>query len=153
MPIRFWTSLVRDLVVTKWWGEVTLDEFRVTFGLYLNDANYRPGRTELTDFTGVTAFDADFQSIWSALNMVNDQVPGRKVRTRTLLVAPGDMIFAHTRVYQTLAENAGGISVEIYRSEADALAALDLDFATLDDLMGAGGFLPHTPATRQSKRS
>jgi hypothetical protein len=33
----------------------------------------------LSDFTNVTDFDADFPSIWSALTMVNNQVPGQKV--------------------------------------------------------------------------
>jgi hypothetical protein len=47
VPIQFWTSVERDLVVTKWWGDVTLDDFRDTFGMYLTDVNYTPGRTEL----------------------------------------------------------------------------------------------------------
>jgi large subunit ribosomal protein L15 len=115
VPIQFWTSVERDLVVTKWWGDVTLDDFRDTFGMYLTDVNYTPGRTELNDFTGVSHFDADFPSIWSALTMVNNQVPGLIVETRTLLVAPSDHQFALTRIYQTLAENAGGIRVEVYR--------------------------------------
>jgi hypothetical protein len=153
MPIEFWTSLERDLVLAKWFGAVTVRDFREAFSRYLMDANYRPGRTELSDFTNVTDFDADFPSIWAALNMVNNQVPGQKVRTRTLFVAPGDLMFGLTRIYQTLAENADGISVEIYRTERDALAVLGLPFATLDDLCQAGGFLPHVSATRLQARS
>jgi hypothetical protein len=153
VPIQFWTSVERDLVVTKWWGDVTLDDFRDTFGMYLSDVNYTPGRTELNDFTGVSHFDADFPSIWSALTMVNNQVPGLIVETRTLLVAPSDHQFALTRIYQTLAENAGGIRVEVYRAQAEALAALDLEFETIDALLEAGGFLPFTPAQGLSKRS
>jgi hypothetical protein len=106
VPIQFWTSVERDLVVTKWWGDVTLDDFRDTFGMYLTDVNYTPGRTELNDFTGVSHFDADFPSIWSALTMVNNQVPGLIVETRTLLVAPSDHQFALTRIYQTVYRHA-----------------------------------------------
>ena len=152
MPIKFWTSVDRDLVVTKWWGEVDLDEFRDTFGMYLTDANYRPGRTELNDFTGVTEFDADFSMIWSALNMVNNQVPGITVKTRTLLVAPADNMYGLTRIYQTLAENAEGITIEVYRAQADALEALGLEFETLDALLNAGGFAPYTAAADEKTK-
>jgi hypothetical protein len=41
VPIQFWTSVERDLVVTKWWGDVTLDDFRDTFGMYLTDVRSR----------------------------------------------------------------------------------------------------------------
>jgi phage gp37-like protein len=150
MPIEFWTSLERDLVVTKWWGEVSLAQFRQTFGRYLTDVNYHPGRTELIDFSGVTTVDVGFKAVWSALTMVNNQVPGRKVRTRTVLIAPGEVIYGLSRMYQTLAQNEDGIQVEVYRTQQAAFDALELSFETVDALLEAGGFLPYTkaPASR-----
>lgn len=145
MPIEFQTSLDLDLVYTRWSGSVTIDDFRRTWATYLNDAYYKPGRTELNDFTDVEKVDADFSSIWSALNMVNAQMPGQIVRTRTLLVAPDDVVFGLTRIYQTLSENSEGIVVELYRSREEALAALDLGVDTLAALFEEGNFLPHAP--------
>jgi hypothetical protein len=119
MPIEFWTSVDRDLVVCKWWGPISLSDFRVTFAKYLSDANYRPGRPELIDFTGVTSADVGFKSIWSALTTVNNQVPGKKVRTRTILIAPGDLVYGLSRMYQTLSQNTDGIRVEVYRTQRE----------------------------------
>jgi hypothetical protein len=146
MPIEFWTSADRDLVVCKWWGPISLSDFRVTFAKYLSDANYRPGRPELIDFTGVTSADVGFKSIWSALTTVNNQVPGKKVRTRTILIAPGDLVYGLSRMYQTLSQNTDGIRVEVYRTQREGIAALDLPFETIDALLDAGGFCPYTKA-------
>lgn len=145
MPIEFQTSLDHDLVVTRWWGVVSMDEWRDCFARYVGDAHYRPGRTELIDFAGVASIDATFHSIWSALDTVNRQVPGLKVRTRTLMITPGEVVYGLARMYQTLAENADGIKVELYRQESEALAALCLDFDSIDELLEKGGFLPYTP--------
>ena len=120
-------------------------EWRSVFDRYLSDVNYRPGRTELIDLSRVTQADAGFRSIWSALNTVNGQLPGATIGTRTVFIAPGDVVFGLARIYQTLAENAGGIRVEIFRGEAEALAALGLPFDTVADLLAQGAFLPHAP--------
>jgi hypothetical protein len=52
---------------------------------------------------------------------------------------------------EMLAENSGGIEVEIHRSADAALAALGLDFKTIDDLFERGHFLPHTPVPNPSR--
>jgi hypothetical protein len=150
VPIVFQTSLELDLLVAEWSGHITMADWRTTFERYLADAHYRPGRTELIDLSGVTHLDAGFHAIWGALNSVNAQQPGTTVRTRTLIIAPGDVVFGLGRMYQTLADNADGIRVEIHRDPADALAALGLAFASVPELLQEGGFLPHasrTPAT------
>jgi hypothetical protein len=145
MPIVFRTSLDLDLVYAHWSGAVTMEEWRRIFLGYLSDANYRPGRTELTDFSDVQSTDAGFKSIWSALNTVNGQVPGLKVHTRTVMIAPDEVMFGLARIYQSLAANSDGISVEVFRTPAEALAALGLPFATTDELVARGNFLPFTP--------
>jgi len=146
MPINFQTSLEMDLVYSRWWGDVTIGACRQTWATYLDDVYYKPGRTELHDLTDVTSFDANFSSIWSALNLVNGQSVGSPVRTRTLMVVPDDFLYGFARIYQTLAENADGIIVEIYRSLQDAVAALDLGVSSLDDLLAKGRFMPHARA-------
>ncbi len=145
VPIRFSISLDLDLMYTAWCGRVSIEEFRAIFVRYVEDPNYRPGRTELIDFSDVEHIDANFSSIWSALNLVNAQVPGQVVRTRTVMVAPGDVVFGLARMFQTLAENADGIKVEVYRSATMALDALDLDFASVEELLERGGFFPFVP--------
>jgi hypothetical protein len=110
-----------------------------------SDRHYKPGRTELTDLTGAHQVDANFGNLWSVLNDVNNQVPGTTVRTRTVLILPDEAMYGVGRMYQSLAENSDGIEVEIHRSADAALAALGLDFCTIDELYERGHFLPHTP--------
>ena len=144
MPIKFRISPDLDLVYTAWWGDVSIAEWRQVFSRYLNDPHYRPGRTELTDLSGVGRIDATFNSIWSALNMVNGQLPGGAERTRTVLVTPGEVAFGLARMYQTLAENANGIKVEIYRTPEAALRALNLDYGSVEELLEHGLLEPVT---------
>jgi len=146
MPIEFWTSLRLDLLLTRCWGPVRMDDFRQTLAKLQVDENYRPGRTELTDLTEARHVDASFGNLWSVLNAVNNQIPGQRVRTRTVLIAPDDVMFGVGRMYQTLAQNSGGIEVEIYRSEGDALKALGLKVTSIQALRGIGDFRPHTCA-------
>jgi hypothetical protein len=150
VPIKFRISPDLDLVYTAWWGDVSIAEWRQVFSRYLKDPHYRPGRTELTDLSGVGRIDATFNSIWSALNMVNAQLPGEAARTQTLLVTPGEVAFGLARMYQTLAENANGIKVEIYRTPEAALRALNLDYGSVEELLENGGFLPFAPADAPS---
>ena len=145
MPIEFSTSLDLDLLYARWYDRVDLAQFKENFKRYLSDENYRPGRTELIDLSDLAHFDLDFRRIWGILSMVNAQLPGVKVTTRTVLIAPFDLMFGFSRMFQSLAENAGGVKVEVYRNEEDALTALDLPYATIDDMLENGGFRPHTP--------
>lgn len=145
VPIEYFTSLKLDLVYERWWGQIDLDQFRDIFVTYLADRHYRPGRAELVDLSGVTRVDLDFQRIQVMLRTVNDQLPGQTVRTRSVVWAPDDETFATGRMYQQLADYAGGVSVDIHREEAEALAACGLEHASMADLLRDGDFLPADP--------
>jgi hypothetical protein len=145
VPIVFWTSLELDLLLTRCWGPIAMDDFRQALSRLKSDRHYKPGRTELTDLTGAHQVDANFGNLWSVLNDVNNQVPGTTVRTRTVLILPDEAMYGVGRMYQSLAENSDGIEVEIHRSADAALAALGLSFCTIDELFERNSFLPHTP--------
>lgn len=142
MPIEFSTSLELDLVYARWWGVIDLDGFRANFATFLADRHYRPGRSELVDASGVTRVDLDFQRIRVMLRQVNEQQPGTTVHTKTVIWAPEDEAYATGRMYQQLADYAGGISVEIFRREVVALAAFGLPYCSMQDLVRNGQFLP-----------
>lgn len=145
VPIEFMTSPALDLVYARWWGRIDLDQIRSNFALYLTDRHYRPGRSELIDVSAVTHVDLDFQRVQVILRTVNQQRPGHPVRTRTVVWAPDDEAFATGRMYQQLADYAGGIVVEVHRHEASALAVFDLPYATMADLLREVAFLPADP--------
>ena len=48
-------------------------------------------------------------------------------------------------MYQSLAEIAGGITVEVYQTEREALDALELPHESIAHLLEVETFLPPTP--------
>ncbi|MBF9035769.1 hypothetical protein HKCCE2091_16090 [Rhodobacterales bacterium HKCCE2091] len=142
MPIEFSTCLERDLLYARWTGIIGMQEFLGNFEAYVSDRHYRPGRPELVDLSRMTDFDGGFNTFSAALRVVNNQEPGTIVHTRTVLWAPNDSIYGLGRMYQQLADLAGGIEVEIYRTEAGALGALMLPYETIDSLLASETFHP-----------
>ncbi len=123
------------------------EQFELNFARYLGDVHYRPGRRELIDHSEITDFDINFSLVQSILRQVNDQAPGIVVNTHTVLYSPKETIFGIGRMYQTLAEIAGGITVEVYQSEREALDALNLPHESIAHLLEVETFLPPTPRT------
>lgn len=145
MPIEYAISIELNLKITRWRGEVDIGEYRDLFAAYLEDENYRLGRPEICDFSAMTNLDADFARIWSVLTMVNAQAGGAHVNTRCVIYAPDDTTYGLARMYQSLAENANGVQVAVFREEAEVLAHLDLPGTSLADLRKGGNFLPPNP--------
>lgn len=137
------TCLERDLVYARWWGQVDAKTRFDNFNDYLNDVHYRPGRPELIDLSRAELADWELGKIQSFLHHVNTQTPDGRVHTRTIIWAPTDDAFGTARMYQTLAEMADGITVELHRSEAHALGALGLPYTTIEALLTNEVFHPH----------
>ena len=149
VPMNYLISNELDVVYARWSGNVALDQFRAMFEMYLNDENYVLGRPDLCDFSGLEALDADFNQIWSALNMVNAVEGKEKDKTHTVIYAPSEIAYGSARMYQSLAEYEGGVKVTVCRTEAETLAVLNLDFPSIDDLLDRGHFL--LPNPREAK--
>ncbi|MEJ6390876.1 hypothetical protein [Gymnodinialimonas ulvae] len=146
MPIEFSTSLEHDLLYARWSGAVNYDQFQANFVRYLQDANYRAGRPELIDLAAVTSIDINFNLVRSMVRQVNEQAPGKIVNTRSIIYAPDETAFGIGRMYQTLAEISGGTQVEVFRTEREAMDALELPHESIAHLLRVETFLPATPA-------
>ena len=150
MPIAYEISTELDVMIATWTGEVDIGEYRDMFADYLRDDNYRLGRPEICDMSETTGMDADFNRIWSVLTMVNAQNGGQPVSTRCVIYAPDETIFGLARMYQSLAENAGGVQVAVYRDEEETLAHFDLPCRSFEDLRAKHRFLPKCVAVARS---
>lgn len=150
MPIEFCTCLEHDFLLAKWIGKVSFDDILAGMDAYVNDDHYRPGRPELIDLSGVTETDLNFKLISSLLREVNTQVSGIKVTTKTVVYAPLDTLFGLARMYETLAELAGGIEVFTFDEEEGALAKMGLPYPTFNALRAAEVF---EPASRRNKET
>ena len=144
-PIEFATSLELDIVYARWHGGVDFEQILQNFARYIGDAYYRPGRPELIDLAAVTESDLNFNLARSLLRQVNEQAPGTVVETHTVLYSPNETMFGLGRMYQTLADIAGGIRVEVHSTEGEALSALGLPYTTIAELRAKGVFHPATP--------
>lgn len=144
MPIEISISIELNLKRARWWGDVEVGEYRDIFAAYLQDKNYVKGRPELCDFSALTNLDADFTRIWSILTMVNAQDPTGSVDTQCVIYAPHETTYGLARMYQSLAENAGGVQVSVFRDEAEVLAHLKLPGTSIADLATHGRFLSLT---------
>lgn len=145
MPIEYTVSPEFSLMRARWWGDVEVGEYRDIFEAYLQDRNFLKDGRELCDFSEVTNLDADFSRIWSILTMVNSAVSAGPFSHKSVIFAPNDTLFGLARMYQSLAENAGGIQVWIFREEAEALAHLELPGETISGLDRHGTFLQPSP--------
>lgn len=145
LPIEFSTCLERDLVYARWFGAVDFDQFGANFVRYLGDVNYRPGRPELIDHSELTTLDLDPNTLRTMLRQVNEQSPALVVETHTVIYSPQDTLFGLGRMYQILADLAEGIRVEVFQDEGEVLAALGLEYESIEELLKQETFLPPTP--------
>ncbi len=148
MPIEFLTCLDRDFVYARWWGHIESRTRLRNFENYLQDVHYKPGRTELVDLSGVTASDWDLDRARKLLRHVDAR--SDIVRTRTVIWAPTDTTYGCARMYQSLAEITGRISVEIFWEEQNALSAIDLPYQRIEDMLAREVFAPHEKRTLTS---
>ncbi|GAB5449510.1 hypothetical protein [Gymnodinialimonas sp.] len=145
LPIEYAISTELNVMLARWWGDVEIGEYRELFAAYLRDENYQVGRPEICDLSDVQELDADFARIWSILTMVNAQTGGEPVKTTCVIYAPNETHYGLARMYQSLAENADGIQVAVFRDEATAMAHLNLPGPSLKALRESHGFHPPTP--------
>ncbi|WP_341863561.1 hypothetical protein [Gymnodinialimonas sp. 57CJ19] len=153
MPLDVRICLKRDFLLSISTGSVTFDDILAGMDDYLNDCNYRPGRPELIDLSGVTETDLNFKLMSSLVREVNDQVPGIKLTTKTVVCAPPGTLFGLARMYETLAELAGGIEVFTYDTEAAALEKMGLPYSTFEALCAAEEFKPVSRQKEQPSRT
>ena len=144
MPITFFTSPELDLVVGRWSGQVTTQEILANIATYVTDAHYRPGRPELNDLSRVVDIDIDFDRLRGLIQQVNRLEPERHEETFASIWAPGDAAFAAARMYQQLIDFQGGMTLDIFRDQHDALAAHGLTEQSVETLLEAYEFHPPT---------
>lgn len=145
MPIETFISPDFDLMVSRWRGVVDAKARYEAFADYIGDPAYRMGRPELIDLNGANLVEWDIGRVQHFLHQVNEFNKGNPVPTRVVVWAPEDDAFGSTRMYQTLADMAGGIRVEVFRDERVALSAQGFDYSSIDALVATRTFRRVTP--------
>jgi hypothetical protein len=152
LPVEYSIIPSLNIAYGRWTGHSNLNEFHAMFAAYLEDQNYAMGHIQLCDFSHIEGLDADFNSIWSALSMMNASNISLGFKPQCVIYAPSDVAFGYARIYQSLAEYEDGIQVTVCREEIEAMTSLDLASLTMEELLSHGGFLspkPNAPIIRK----
>lgn len=139
MPIRYVLLADPDLLYAEWTGVVTHEEWAETYRRYLSDPLYRPGRRELLNCSGLEDFAVDFSLVRGILGRINRDAALHGAAGRSTLWTPDAMVYGIGRMFQSLAENARGIEVVVFRDAAGALADCRLTHPDFDALRADPG--------------
>ncbi len=125
-----------EIVCTKYWGRLDLEDLDRAREATLADSAYRQGMTELTDFSDVKEVEFGFSGLMRHRRRMVDYYSDVARPTVHHVIVPTDLSFGMARMYQTLAEQSlQGLTLILHDTERDALAALALSVASFDDLL------------------
>ncbi len=127
MPLNYTVHAKGSLILER--GSGVLSDADVThhFRTLAKDDRIDPSRRVLSDLRAVEHIDLTEQGFRKALQD-RDQIPADK----TAIVAPVDLTFGLSRIYETLAAELGK-EVQVFRSWRDALHWLGAEDLDLDE--------------------
>ncbi len=134
--MAFHVSVHQDLhlVFTEYSGRVDTDQMIGALQATLDDPDYVPG---MTDVSGVTAVDLDFQTMLAHRTRMAAHYGGQSEHTPHFVVASTDLGYGMARMYQTLSEDGvPHMTLNLFRSEPDALQAMGRTETSISDLLG-----------------
>ncbi|MEE4211204.1 MAG: hypothetical protein V2I43_18295 [Parvularcula sp.] len=134
MPIEYRISNRLDFSFFRWKGIVTLDQYLRSLRSYVNEPNFRPGRTELVDTSRLEDFATNFNGMMAALRSANAEYKSPFFRARTIIWSPRDYIFGLSRMMQQIADVNPGIIVEVFRDEREVLSILGFNHESVSEL-------------------
>lgn len=106
-------------------GSLDNEQMIKAWAATLEHPDYRPGKVELTDVSGVTEMALDSKSMISLRSRMVTHYGGQSEHTRHYVVASTDLSFGMTRIYQTLSEvDVPNMTLHLYRSEREVLLAM-----------------------------
>jgi hypothetical protein len=123
MPASFRILPDFSLVLTRYNGDLRLDEAEACLSAFLKDAAYRPGMAHLVDMSGITGFDKDLTRMM--------QLQARKAEAFLTADNPTVIVYyAPTSTSQRLARRIlrswDGLNVAVLRVAAEEMQVRDI---------------------------
>ena len=137
--MAFFVSVHKDLnlVYTDYSGQLNRAQIAKALAATLEHPDYRPGMIELTDLTRLISVDMDFNHMLGHQSRMAAHYGGQQEITEHYVVAPTDLGFGMSRMYQTLAEEGvPNMNLHLFRSERDALQAMGRNETSIAELLG-----------------
>jgi hypothetical protein len=133
------------LVISTCYGELTAPELKSATVDLRRHPEFHPGFRQLIDLSHVVKLNLDFRDLYQ-LKHSDDPFSNEGKRA---VFAPNDVSFGMSRMYQLILNAA---HFEVFRSLADALAWLELDPATLEEVLRNPTQDPSEYLTQQPNR-
>ena len=136
MPISYTIHAGLGLLVTRWVGVVTNDEFTKVYHSILEGSEFRHGFNELVDFQEITELKITGSAMRNVSALVSRFYKGRSESTRTAVLAPRDDLYGIGRMYSAYAD-PGSEDVKVFKDVSEAMRWLGLNPVSLAELHGA----------------
>ena len=116
MPAFYKIDKERRLVMTTAWGVATMGEAWRHQQRLMNDPDFAPGFSELSDFTQVTTLELSMENV-HRLAQVNVFSPD----SRRAFLVKSDAADVFARMFENLREKMGERGIRVFRELDDAL--------------------------------
>lgn len=126
MPITYRIHGDLNLVVTRFTGHVTDEEFVELYKTMLHDNDYVLGTNELADLRVAESLNLSAVALRRVEEITRNRYGGSDKSFRTAIIAPRDPLYGIGRMYEVFAEE-GPENVKVCRDPLEALQWLDLD--------------------------
>lgn len=134
MPITFHVLPARNLIVSRYWGEIGDAEFIESYRRLCARPDVRPGSRELVDLRDVTDMPITASAMREVAEIVETFLGDEGQTMQTAVIASTELEYGLSRMYQAFA-SASPEQVEVFRSPEEALAWLGLGEVAFDDLL------------------
>jgi hypothetical protein len=128
----------RKLVHFRYRGTLTVTEFRRSFLDFVDSPQFDPTWLMLSDLREVSEIEADFASIFAAVQSMPRVFAKFQNEVLCVLLASKDVHFGLSRIMAQVVEIYSPIKIWSVRSEAEACALSGLDPAVLAQILSEG---------------
>lgn len=126
MAIKYQIDQQMGVIYIDLAGNVYDDEFSTALNQALHDPEYQIGLSSLIDFRNVERFGVSTNTIRDAVTTVAKTMNGFRYPWKTAIVAPMDLVYGLSRMYQILREGSME-EIGVFRDLQDARQWLGID--------------------------
>lgn len=119
-PISFSLDVATHRRITTFVGAVGDPELIAAYEMLLNDIRYDASLDDLIDLRGVTHMGVTSAGLHRLIALY-DARPSNGFLTRAAIIAPTDVLYGVSRMFQTLRGDATPDEIEVFRCADEAL--------------------------------
>ncbi len=136
MPISYTIHAGLGLLVIRWVGVVTNDEFTKVYHSILEGSEFRQGFNEIVDLQGVKEWEVTASAMENVSALVSHFYKGSSESTRTAILTSRSGMYGIGRMYSAYADSDVE-TVKTFKDVSEAMGWLGLNSVSLAELHGA----------------